>query len=117
MIVEDKSVLALELESLLESNGYSGVRIFNDAASCQASMLDDESLYPDLAILDINLGGTTSYDLAERLSARGVQIIFVSGYDEHHSMPESLRSAPSLRKPLDTNDLLQLLSQIGIKRL
>ena len=117
VIVEDHSVLALELESLLVSNGYSKVQIFNDAASCQASILDDKSHYPDLAILDINLGGTTSYDLAVQLSARGVQIVFVSGYDEHHSMPESLRSAPRLRKPLDTNDLLQLLSQIEIKTL
>ena len=109
--------MALELESLLTSNGYNGVRIFNDADSCQAAVFDNESISPELAILDINLGCTTSYALAERLSARGVQIIFVSGNDEHVDMPESLRSAPRLRKPLETTDLLHLLSQNGIKKL
>ena len=117
VVVEDKSLLALEMESILLSNGYSGVQIFSDADSCQTSILDDETCSPDLAILDINLGDSTSYDLAERLSARGVQIIFVSGYDDQTSMPESLRSAPRLRKPVDTKGLLQLLSQLGIEKL
>ena len=117
VVVEDQSVLALELESLLMSHGYNGVRIFSDADSCQASVLADESISPSLAILDVNLGGTTSYDLAERLLASGVQIIFVSGYDDKFNMPESLRSAPRLRKPVDTDDLLQILSDLGIKKL
>ena len=116
VVVEDNSILALELESTLISNGYSGVRIFGDAASCEESIQDDESISPELAILDINLGSTTSYAFAEKLSEQGIQIIFVSGNDENFTMPETLRSAPRLRKPVDTNDLLHLLSQLGIKQ-
>ena len=116
VIVEDNSILALELESTLAANGYSGLRIFNDADSCQTSIFDDESISPELAILDINLGSTTSYDLGEKLLERGIQIVFISGYDENFSMPESLRSAPRLRKPVDSNDLLQILSQLGIDK-
>ena len=105
VVVEDKSILALEMESLLTSNGYPGVQIFNDADSCQAAVLDNRSISPELAILDINLGSTTSYDLAEKLKAQGVQIIFVSGHQEPRNMPESLSSAPRLKKPLDTAGL------------
>ena len=115
VVVEDNSVLALELESTLMTNGFSGVRIVNDAASCEALVLD-ESISPELAILDINLGSTTSYDVAQKLSERGVQIVFISGYDDTFSMPDSLQSAPRLRKPVDTHDLLHLLSELGIKQ-
>ena len=117
VIVEDNSVLALELESTLMSNGYNGVRIFGDAVSCQAAILHDDSISPELAILDINLGTTTSYDLAQELVDRGIQVVFISGHDENFNMPESLSSAPRMRKPVDTNDLLKLLSHLGIKKL
>ena len=117
VVVEDKSILALELESTLISNGYNGIQIFNDADSCRVSIFDDESTSPELAILDINLGDTTSYTLATKLIERGIKIVFVSGYDEQFDMPESLRSVPRLPKPVDTNDLLQLISLLGIKKL
>ena len=116
VIVEDQSILALELESVLISSGYNEVRIFSDADSCQASIVDDDTISPELAILDINLGSTTSYDLAENLFEQGVQIVFLSGYDEKFGRPELLQSAPRLQKPVDTNELLHLLSQLGIKK-
>ena len=110
IVVEDKTLLALELESLLFSAGYSSVMLFNSIESCQQVVFAEQKKLPDIAILDINLGTETSFLLAEHLQEKGVSLIFASGYDECLKIPDSLANVPRLRKPIDNQELLNLIS-------
>jgi two-component SAPR family response regulator len=62
--------------------------------------LKSESDY-SLAVLDINLGSTTSYELGKQVAALGIPIIFASGYDSKFDMPSELRDFQHLTKPID----------------
>ena len=112
IVVEDNTVLAVELESLLVSYGYHNVTLFNGVESCQNTCLGEAGELPDIGIFDINLSGTTSFALAEQLSEKGVSLIFASGYDVGVETPASLVHVPRLRKPIDNQELLLLLSTV-----
>ena len=110
IVVEDNTVLAVELESLLVSSGYHNVTLFNGVESCRNKCLGENGELPDIAILDINLSGTTSFALGEQLKKKGVSLIMASGYDVGFEPPASLADVPRLRKPIDNQELLQLIS-------
>lgn len=52
----------------------------------------------DAAVLDLNLEGTWSYPIAERLDADGVPYLFITGYDPW-AMPNANEGKIMLAKP------------------
>jgi hypothetical protein len=59
----------------------------------------------DIAILDINIAGSSIAPVAEIIDRRGLPFLVVSGYGSG-GRPEAFRSRPALRKPV-------LLSKLG----
>lgn len=106
VVVEDNMVLAMELEQQLLNIGFGSVRAFADQQSC---LQDDQTYDANIAILDINLGDTTSYELADKLVASGVPLLFASGYRNHHKIPEGLAAIPRLTKPIDQKNLEEMV--------
>jgi DNA-binding response OmpR family regulator len=105
LLVEDEFLLALQLEELVQSHGATVVgpyRSLQDAL--QAAQREDF----DFAILDINLGGTMVYPLADHLLARGVPFLFLTGYS-HANLPEQFRGVTRLNKPSDPAQLIAAL--------
>jgi CheY-like chemotaxis protein len=98
LVVEDETLIAMELCQDLEALGWS---ILGPAATIEEAMrLIDGQPLPDAAVLDVNLGGKLVYPLAELLQAKGVPFVFCSGYqqlDDH----ENFRVWPLVRKPVN----------------
>ena len=97
LVVEDESLVALDIENMLEEMGCKVVasvpRLLG--ALDLASRLDF-----DLAVLDINLAGEVVYPLAFRLAARGIPFVFSTGYSTA-ALPEELRS---ITRPIAAKD-------------
>jgi CheY-like chemotaxis protein len=64
---------------------------------------------PDLAVLDVNLAGGTSYDLAHWLHERRVPVIFLTGY-ETPSLDARFKDHPTCRKPCSPDELKKLIA-------
>ncbi len=77
LVVEDEMLVAMLVEDMLRDLGHVPV---GPAARLEAAikLASDELL--DLAILDVNLGGSKSFPIADVLTARGVPVIFATGY-------------------------------------
>lgn len=74
LIVEDEIFVALDLERILEDNGYDVVAIAADREEALAHAAGCE-----IAFVDVNLrDGATGPEIARDLSARGVKIVFVT---------------------------------------
>ncbi len=58
----------------------------------------------DAAILDINVGGTVVFPVAEVLRERGIPFIFATGYGPTGLLPRFLNS-PTLPKPFSYQSL------------
>ena len=76
----------------------------------QALELVDTEVF-DAAVVDINLGGTKSFPVADALAARGIPFIFATGYDRL-SLPTEYQRFSCLRKPYRISDLHEALRQI-----
>jgi CheY-like chemotaxis protein len=107
LVVEDEALIACDLQNMLEGHGY---RVIGPAASLRRALELIEHETPDLALLDVNLGDSTSFALADVLTSRRCKIIFVTG----HSRPwiaEPHRHRPMVEKPFLPQDLLAMVQR------
>ena len=99
LVVDDNMILALEMERTLRKLGCENVESVPSVES-GLELLEANPNYT-LAILDINLGNSTSYHLADQIVELGIPIIFATGYDSKFDMPTNLRKFEHLTKPID----------------
>lgn len=95
LVVEDESLVAMLLETMLEDMGCLTV---GPASSVDEGlrMVDEEQM--DAALLDVNVGGTPVFAVAAALEARGIPLVFSTGYGEG-GLPENWRGRPTVQKP------------------
>lgn len=105
LIVEDNFILADALRYLLV--GYQAtVTALVPSVDQAFAAIDAQAI--DVAILDVNLGGTSVIPFAEHLRATGTPFVFVTGYgDDPDLLPEHLRDHPRLEKPVDGDRLVR----------
>lgn len=76
LIVEDEILIAFELESLLQDEGYDPVGIAPTSRDALALARD---LAPDLALVDIHLAdGPTGVEVARALTKCGITALFMT---------------------------------------
>ena len=63
-------------------------------------------------MLDINLGLGPTYDVAARLSDRGVPFIFATGYDGA-AIPDGFQDRPRVEKPFSGKRLISAVGELG----
>jgi PAS domain S-box-containing protein len=107
MIVEDEALIGLEAEQILAARGF---EILGVANSVTEGLKLASRCAPDAALLDLNLGGEASFPVAEALTAKGVKIVFCTGYDTDRLIPPHLADAAVLRKPFNSDELAAALS-------
>ena len=113
LVVEDVFSMALVMENTLTALGCTVVgpvaRLDDAREMAQSEPLDG-------ALLDVNLNGEAVYPVVDELQARGVPLIFVTGYSAG-ALPEPYRKLPRVVKPFDMRALVQLMSKtFGAKR-
>jgi CheY-like chemotaxis protein len=109
LIVEDETIVGMELESLLERQGCTVVGPAPTVARA-LELLGRES--PDAALLDLNLNGQPAIPVAAALLARKVPFVVVTGYGAGQSSDPELRGAPRIDKPVDHLELVRTLAEL-----
>ena len=102
LLVEDEYLIALDADQILRSFGVANVEIA--AGWTQAAQQAKEGAF-DLAVLDVNLNGRLSYDIAEILKERGIPFVFASGYELQGQVPAGLKGVACVTKPYTTERL------------
>lgn len=103
LIVEDEFLLADEIADWVRLRGAEAV---GPAATLSQGMgLVGAQI--DVAVLDINLGGTMVFPLALELHRRGVPVLFASAYAQDLVFPEELKRAMRLKKPFSEAQLIR----------
>ena len=105
LVVEDNFMIAADMRLELERLGFLFIEICSNAADAFDSIAQAR---PDLALLDVNLGGgETSEALATRLLELGVPFFFITGYGERTHLPAHLDGIARLTKPVSVNEMRQ----------
>ena len=108
LIVEDETMIAMLLESMVEDLGYA---IVATVAREQDAIDAIQTETIDLAILDVNLGGERSYAIADAFNDRKIPFVFSTGYGES-AIESRYREWPILNKPFRKEELAQILAYI-----
>jgi PAS domain S-box-containing protein len=107
MIVEDEMLVALDLQESVKALGYEVVGPYGHLAE---AIEGAETQVVDFAILDLNLNGEMTYDLAEQLEKRGIPIVFTTGY-ESDAITSRFHNCRVLNKPVIKDVLEGLLKE------
>ncbi len=113
LLVEDEPLIALFLQSELESAGH---QVTGPAYNLKQGLeLAGKEAF-DVALLDVRLGSDFSVAIADQLLARAIPFAFTTGYSEGVLIPEHLRGVPSLAKPYQSGSVIELLGRLAGKK-
>jgi CheY-like chemotaxis protein len=103
LVVEDESLIAMHVESLLEEVGCATAQVVASVEEALAAVARADF---DLALLDINVGKELVYPVADALKARNIPFIFMSGLA---AIEERWAEQPRLRKPFELEQLCEAM--------
>ena len=108
-VVEDETLVLFGLEDALADLGC---EVVAQAMRLDQAMAMAEALGPvDVAILDVNIGGTTVFPVAEILKERGVPLVFATGYGRA-GLPPEWQSHAVIVKPYSLDDIERALTPL-----
>ncbi|MGF7147277.1 DNA-binding response OmpR family regulator [Sphingomonas zeicaulis] len=110
LVVEDEYFIATELAQILRESNF---EVLGPVSSIGDAMCIVDSEKIDGAVLDLNLDGELTFELARMLQERGIPIVIVTGYDRHY-VPDELGDVPVFRKPFVATELEEALSRLRI---
>jgi DNA-binding NtrC family response regulator len=105
LFVEDEAMVSMLIEDMLLDLG---VEVIGPATKIDQALSLAREAEIEAAVLDINIGGQHTFSVADILQARGIPVIFATGYGSS-ALPERFRSTPILHKPFDSHSFAKLV--------
>ena len=107
LIVEDEYLIAADLEAQIQEDGGRMARL---ALSLDAATEELETAGSEFGgvILDVNVGGDTSFGIADALVRAGLPFVFFTGY-RGISIPDRFVGVPRIAKPAGWHELKRAL--------
>jgi len=109
LVVEDTLLVAESICDILE---HVGCTVIGPAPRADRALELACGTELDGAVLDVNLAGERSFQVAAALRERQVPYVFVTGYDDPTALPLSYHQVPRLTKPFRSRSLIEALTRV-----
>ena len=109
LVVEDESLIAMNLEMILEDLGHSVIGPVMTLGDLEKMLAGD--FQADVAILDVNIAGEYIFPYARRLTDLGIPIFFASGYGAS-GISDDLAHHPVVPKPYTEREIAGMLDSM-----
>jgi CheY-like chemotaxis protein len=106
LVVEDEILILMMIEDMLADLGCKSI---SAATKNEQAIALVEGQVFDVALLDMNLNGKISLDVADALAARGVPFVYCTGNSVHDTR-DGFRDRPVLKKPFSHEQLTKAIS-------
>lgn len=108
-VVEDESVIAMQLEDMLLE---AGCAVVGPAMRLKVALrLVESEAEVAVAVLDVNLGDATVFPVAERLREFAIPIVFATGYGRE-GVPDEWNRYPILQKPYTSRQIEEAILEV-----
>ncbi|TJZ91423.1 response regulator [Paracoccus gahaiensis] len=108
LVVEDEMMIAMDMDDMLVEMGF---EVVGPAAWLDRGMELARQESFDLAVLDVNLAGETSFPIAEILRDRGIPFLFATGYGAA-GLTETYAGTTTLQKPVEFSQLKAAIASL-----
>ena len=108
LIVEDEMMIAMDMGDMLAEMGF---EIVGPAAWLQRGLELARQESFDLAVLDVNLAGETSFPIADILRDRGIPFLFATGYGAA-GLTKTYAGTTTLQKPVEFSQLKDAIASL-----
>ena len=108
LVVEDDYLIAMDMLDVLQALGATVIGPAGRLMDA-LSLVEAEGASLDAAVLDLDLGGRSSYPVADALTELGVRVVFVTGF-RGEAIPPEYRAVARLDKPISARALAAALS-------
>jgi CheY-like chemotaxis protein len=112
LIVEDEAMITMLVEDMVVDFGS---EVVGPVARLSEAISLAQTAELDAAILDINVGGTVIFPVADILKSRGIPFIFATGYGAR-GLPDRFRTSHTLAKPFSYQSLAEILRTVLASR-
>lgn len=102
-LLEDEALVSMMVEAMVEELGCEIVATLGHIDRALA-FIEAQAHQIDVALIDVNISGQRSYEVARRLSEHAIPFVFSSGYDDRSIVAE-WRTWPRLEKPFQIREL------------
>ena len=107
IVVEDEPVVSILIEMYAAELGW---QVVGTAMTEPAALELLTRVRPTVAVIDIHLGPAISWAVPTACQARGIAVLFVTGYTAF-DLPKEYGNAPVLAKPCSVEEFEQALSR------
>lgn len=104
IVIEDEPVALKHLIAILQKN-YSELKIVATAGDVGESLQKIKEHAPDLVLMDIELGGESSFEILEQQTTRNYEVIFVTAHDEFGIKALKNNAVDYVLKPINKAEL------------
>lgn len=112
LVLEDEYFVADDLKQILRRQGADIVKLSGSVEDALAS-LRAESF--DFALVDINIHGEMTFEVADALLERGLPFAFVTGYNRV-VIPLRFEDVPNWGKPYDDRQIVDGIRGLQVAR-
>ncbi|MEO6717689.1 MAG: response regulator [Novosphingobium sp.] len=109
LVVEDSVLVVMMIENAIVDSGWSVVGPAAQLAEAK-ELAAVESF--DAALLDVNLGGEMSWEVAAILADRNIPFVFTTGYDAATALPQQFADRPVVGKPFAPEQIVAALGEL-----
>jgi two-component sensor histidine kinase len=107
-VIEDEPLIGMEIASTLQEGG---AQVFGPVAAVSDALRIIEESELDGALVDANLRGQPTADIAAALTRKKIPFMFVTGYGRE-ALPASFAQARILKKPFVERKLVEAASSL-----
>lgn len=109
LIVEDSILIGLSLQDMCTSLGWT---LIGPAVTVGDGLRLAGAEAIDAALLDVDIGGGQSWDIADVLERRAIPFAFTTGHDLADFLPARFAATPILRKPFRMAGIAQTIGTL-----
>lgn len=101
LVVEDEPLIAMDVVDIIAELGHV---VMAAVPTAEEALREIGRQRPDVVLLDINLRGELSYEVAHHCTAGGIPVVLTTGYDPT-DIPANLRHCRIVKKPFHPHEL------------